>query len=78
MQEEYQTKTVDVSMNVNGRQYDGKVEPRTLLVYFIRDDLKLTGTHIGCDTGHCGACTIMMNGSTVKSCIVLAVRGSRG
>jgi len=63
-----------VSMNVNGKQVSGSVEPRTLLVNFIRDDLGLTGTHVGCDTGHCGACTVMMNGKTVKSCMVLAVQ----
>jgi len=61
-------------MNVNGKQVSGSVEPRTLLVNFIRDDLGLTGTHVGCDTGHCGACTVMMNGKTVKSCMVLAVQ----
>jgi aerobic-type carbon monoxide dehydrogenase small subunit (CoxS/CutS family) len=65
---------MNVSMRINGREYSGIVEPRTLLVDFIRDDLNLTGTHVGCDTGHCGACTIMMNGKTVKSCMVLAVQ----
>jgi len=63
-----------VSMRVNHKEYSGEVEPRTLLVNFLRDDLNLTGTHIGCDTGHCGACTIIMNGKTVKSCMVLAVQ----
>jgi carbon-monoxide dehydrogenase small subunit len=61
-------------MRINHREYSGEVEPRTLLVNFIRDDLNLTGTHIGCDTGHCGACTIIMNKKTVKSCMVLAVQ----
>jgi len=61
-------------MRINGREYSGMVEPRTLLVSFIRDDLNLTGTHVGCDTGHCGSCTIMMNGVTVKSCMVLTVQ----
>jgi carbon-monoxide dehydrogenase small subunit len=61
-------------MKVNGKQVSGIVEPRTLLVNFIRDDLDLTGTHVGCDTGHCGACTVMMDGKTVKSCMVLAIR----
>jgi len=65
---------VKVAMRINGREYSGMVEPRTLLVNFIRDDLNLTGAHIGCDTGQCGACTIMMNGRTVKSCMVLAVQ----
>jgi len=68
------SETVKVIMKINGREYSGMTEPRTLLVNFIRDDLNLTGTHIGCDTGHCGACTIMMNGRTVKSCMVLAVQ----
>jgi aerobic carbon-monoxide dehydrogenase small subunit len=65
---------VKVEMRINGKEYGGTVEPRTLLVNFIRDDLNLTGTHVGCDTGHCGACTIIMNGRTVKSCMVLAVQ----
>jgi len=63
-----------LSMRVNHKEYSGEVEPRTLLVNFLRDDLNLTGTHIGCDTGHCGACTIIMNGRTVKSCMVLALQ----
>jgi carbon-monoxide dehydrogenase small subunit len=63
-----------VAMRINGRERSGIVEPRTLLVSFIRDDLDLTGTHVGCDTGHCGACTILMNGRAVKSCMVLAVQ----
>ena len=63
-----------VSMRVNHKEYGGEVESRTLLVNFLRDDLDLTGTHVGCDTGHCGACTIIMNGKTVKSCMLLAVQ----
>jgi len=63
-----------IALKVNGRPVNGSVEPRTLLVNFIRDDLNLTGTHVGCDTGHCGACTVMMDGKTVKSCMVLAVQ----
>jgi aerobic carbon-monoxide dehydrogenase small subunit len=63
-----------VAMRVNGKDVGGSVEPRTLLVSFIRDDLGLTGTHVGCDTGHCGACTVMVDGKTVKSCMVLAVQ----
>jgi len=63
-----------VVMRINGKEYDAMVEPRTLLVNFIRDDLNLTGTHVGCDTGHCGACTIMLNGVTVKSCMDLAIQ----
>jgi len=65
---------VSVSMKINGQEYTGMVEPRTLLVHFIRDDLNLTGTHIGCDTGHCGACTIMYNGKAEKSCMILAIQ----
>jgi carbon-monoxide dehydrogenase small subunit len=61
-------------MKVNHKEYSGEVEPRTMLVSFLRDDLGLTGTHIGCDTGHCGACTVIMNGKTVKSCMVLALQ----
>jgi len=63
-----------VTCRINGKEYSGMAEPRQLLVYFLRDELSLTGTHIGCDTGHCGACTIFMNGKTVKSCMVLAVQ----
>jgi carbon-monoxide dehydrogenase small subunit len=65
-----------VSCTVNGKKYERDVESRLLLVHFIRDYLDLTGTHIGCDTGHCGACTIMINGRTVKSCMVLAVQAN--
>jgi carbon-monoxide dehydrogenase small subunit len=67
-----------VAMKVNGKQVSGSVEPRTLLVNFIRDDLNLTGTHVGCDTGHCGACTVMMDGKAVKSCMILAVQAQGG
>ena len=63
-----------VSMTVNGTVREGEVEPRTLLVHHIRENLGLTGTHIGCDTSQCGACTILMNGKAVKSCTVLAVQ----
>lgn len=65
---------VQVKCKINGKEYSGVAEPRLLLVHFIRDELNLTGTHIGCDTGHCGACTIFMNGKTVKSCMVLAIQ----
>jgi carbon-monoxide dehydrogenase small subunit len=61
-------------MTVNGRQVTGDVEPRTLLVHFIRENLNLTGTHVGCETGYCGACTIMLEGRTAKSCTMLAVQ----
>ena len=70
--------TVSISVNVNGDRYDAKVEPRTLLVYFLRDHLGLTGTHVGCDTSQCGACTIHLNGRAVKSCTVLAVQANGG
>jgi aerobic carbon-monoxide dehydrogenase small subunit len=65
---------VTVTMTVNGKEYTQAVEPRTLLVHFIRENLGLTGTHIGCDTSSCGACTVHMNGSSIKSCTVLAVQ----
>jgi carbon-monoxide dehydrogenase small subunit len=61
-------------MTVNGQQREGEVEARTLLVHFIREGLGLTGTHVGCDTSQCGACTIIMDGLSVKSCTVLAVQ----
>jgi carbon-monoxide dehydrogenase small subunit len=66
--------TVKVSMTVNGKPVSGEVEERTLLVSFIRDHLRLTGTHVGCDTAQCGACTIHMNGRAVKSCNMLAMQ----
>jgi carbon-monoxide dehydrogenase small subunit len=65
---------MNVTMTVNGQQRSGEAEPRLLLVHFIRDTLGLTGTHVGCDTSQCGACTIMMNGKAVKSCTILAVQ----
>jgi carbon-monoxide dehydrogenase small subunit len=64
---------VNVSMTVNGEQVSRDVEPRMLLVHFIRDALGLTGTHWGCDTSNCGACVVLMDGKPVKSCTVLAV-----
>jgi aerobic carbon-monoxide dehydrogenase small subunit len=66
--------TVKVSMTVNGKPASGEVEERTLLVSFIRDHLRLTGTHVGCDTAQCGACTIHMNGRAVKCCNMLAMQ----
>ncbi len=63
-----------VSMTVNGVRHEADVESRTLLVHFIREQLELTGTNVGCDTSSCGACTILMNGQSVKSCTVLAVQ----
>ena len=63
-----------ISVTVNGRTYKNEVEPRTLLVHYLRDQLNLTGTHVGCDTSQCGACTVLMNGISVKSCTVLAAQ----
>jgi aerobic carbon-monoxide dehydrogenase small subunit len=63
-----------VTVTINGQQRSGEVEPRLLLVHFIRDVLGLTGTHVGCDTSQCGACTISLNGKAVKSCTMLAVQ----
>ncbi|MDI9858283.1 (2Fe-2S)-binding protein [Flectobacillus roseus] len=65
---------IKISVNVNGKNYVREVEPRTLLVHFLRDTLRLTGTHIGCDTSSCGACTIHVDGVAVKSCTMLAVQ----
>jgi aerobic carbon-monoxide dehydrogenase small subunit len=63
---------MDVSMTVNGEQVSDDVEPRRLLVHYIREDLGLTGTHWGCDTSNCGACVVLMDGQPVKSCTILA------
>ena len=63
-----------VRMKVNGGDVESLVEPRTLLVHFIRENLQLTGTHVGCETTHCGACTIDLNGMSVKSCTMFAVQ----
>jgi aerobic carbon-monoxide dehydrogenase small subunit len=63
-----------VEVSVNGERYEREVEARKLLVHFIRDDLDLTGTHVGCDTGNCGACTVLLDGQAVKSCMLLAVQ----
>ena len=67
---------MDVSMTVNGTQQSHDVEPRTLLVHHIRDGLGLTGTNIGCDSSSCGACTVHLDGQSVKSCTVLAVQAN--
>jgi aerobic carbon-monoxide dehydrogenase small subunit len=63
-----------ISVEINGEIYEREVEARRLLVHFIRDDVDLTGTHIGCDTGNCGACTVHFNGQAIKSCMMLAVQ----
>jgi carbon-monoxide dehydrogenase small subunit len=63
-----------VAMKVNGKSIDALVEPRTLLIHFLREQLNITGPHIGCDTSHCGACTVDLDGMSVKSCTVFAVQ----
>jgi carbon-monoxide dehydrogenase small subunit len=67
-------KKLTVRVKVNGREREASVEPRTLLVHFIRDHLGLTGTHVGCDTSNCGACTVVLNGKNIKSCTMFAVQ----
>ena len=67
-----------VSINVNGQSRSAEVEPRTLLVQFLRDNLGLTGTHVGCETSQCGACIVHLNGQSVKSCTILAVQADGG
>jgi len=67
-----------ISLRINGLDYVHEVEPRLLLVHYLRDVVGLTGTHIGCETSICGACTVMLNGSAVKSCTVLAVQANGG
>ena len=66
--------TQHFSVSVNGEAHEADVEPRLLLVHFLRDDLGLTGTHVGCDTSNCGACTVHLDGESAKSCTVLAVQ----
>jgi aerobic-type carbon monoxide dehydrogenase small subunit (CoxS/CutS family) len=66
--------SLTVSVEVNGERHEREVEARRLLVHFIRDDLELTGTHVGCDTGNCGACTVLLDGHAVKSCMLLAAQ----
>jgi aerobic carbon-monoxide dehydrogenase small subunit len=63
-----------ITLSVNGESYEREVEARRLLVHFLRDDLDLTGTHVGCDTGNCGACTVIYDGRAIKSCMMLAVQ----
>ena len=67
---------VPITVTVNGAKHEAVVEPRSLLVYFLREQLGLTGTHVGCDTSQCGACTIHLNGRAVKSCTILAVQAN--
>jgi len=66
--------SVPIQLKVNGKLYSRTVEPRKLLVELLREDLDLTGTHVGCDTTYCGACTVLMNGAAVKSCTMFAVQ----
>jgi carbon-monoxide dehydrogenase small subunit len=66
--------SVRLGVTVNGKRHEAEVEPRLLLVHYLRDELGLTGTHVGCDTSNCGACTVHLNGEAVKSCTVLAVQ----
>ncbi len=66
--------TLSVAMTVNGKAVSGKVEARTLLVQFLRENLGMTGTHVGCDTSQCGACVVDIDGKSVKSCTILAVQ----
>ncbi len=64
----------EISVTVNGQQHHSSVEPRMLLVHYLREELDLTGTHIGCDTSQCGACTVLVNGESVKACTMFAVQ----
>jgi aerobic-type carbon monoxide dehydrogenase small subunit (CoxS/CutS family) len=63
-----------ITVEVNGESYEREVDARRLLIHFLRDDLDLTGSHIGCDTGNCGACSVILDGTLVKSCMLLAVQ----
>ena len=67
---------MNITVEINGETYEREVDARRLLIHFIRDDLDLTGSHVGCDTGNCGACTILFNGQAVKSCMLLAVQAN--
>jgi aerobic-type carbon monoxide dehydrogenase small subunit (CoxS/CutS family) len=67
---------MNIFVEINGEAYEREVDARRLLIHFIRDDLDLTGSHVGCDTGNCGACTILFNGAAVKSCMLLAVQAN--
>ena len=71
------TQKIPIQVGVNGKLHSREVEPRQLLVEFLREDLELTGTHVGCDTTYCGACTVLMNGAAVKSCTVFAVQADQ-
>ena len=73
-----ETHTTRVTVTVNGREVSEEVEPRTLLVHFLREQARLTGTHVGCDTSNCGACTVLIDDEAAKSCTVLAVQANGG
>ncbi len=68
------TDPIPITLTVNGRTYQGQAEPRTTLADFLRDELRLTGTHLGCEHGACGACTVLMDGRSVRSCLLFAVQ----
>ncbi len=73
---EAEGRAIPITVTVNGTRHQSEVEPRLLLVHYLRDTLGLTGTHVGCDTSQCGACTVHLNGRAVKSCTVLAVQAN--
>ena len=70
--------TTNISLTINGAAVDADVEPRTLLIHFLREQLNITGPHIGCETSHCGACTVDLNGKSVKACTIFAVQADGG
>ncbi len=70
--------TMKISLTINGEAVEADVEPRTLLIHFLREQINLTGPHIGCETSHCGACTVDLNGMSVKACTVFAVQADGG
>ncbi|MDQ6671628.1 MAG: (2Fe-2S)-binding protein [Chloroflexota bacterium] len=76
MPEVMQTRKIAIAVTVNGTQYEALVEPRRLLADFLREDLGFTGTHLGCEHGVCGACTVLLDGETVRSCLLFAVQAS--
>jgi carbon-monoxide dehydrogenase small subunit len=71
-------RSATITVEVNGTQFEREVDARRLLIHFLRDDLDLTGSHVGCDTGNCGACSVIYNGTLVKSCMMLAVQADGG